>query len=155
VKEHAVFVRKAMALLLFCSTLLSGALPALAQSAVPAADSADSGLSLSECGQRGRLDARRGVSTSGSFLGGFVGGLLLGPVGGALAYAAQGRPDPPVPLVASLDGPDCELGYRGSYGETGRSWRRRAAVGGAMFGTAFFIVAIVIATGHRSIEPGV
>jgi hypothetical protein len=143
--------RKTVVLSLLCLMALFRALPAPAQPAPSPADSTASGRSVEECSHQGSLDARRGVSTVGSFLGGFVGGLLLGPVGGALACAAQGRPDPPEPMVTSLGSADCESGYRDGYGEKGRSWRRRAAVGGGLFGTAFFVVAIVIATSRRSL----
>jgi hypothetical protein len=155
VKEHAVFVRKAMALLLSCVTLLSGALPALAQSAIPPSDSTGSGLSLSECGLQGRLDAQRestALVSLGSFLGGFAGGLLLGPIGGVIAYKAQGMPAPPVPMDPSLGGPECEQAYRDGYGYQVRSWKRHAAVGGAVFGTAIFgcVILIAISIRHRS-----
>jgi hypothetical protein len=97
---------------------------------------------LSECVERGREDGRH-VDTGGSFLGGLVGGVLLGLIGTGIAYVAQGEPDPPATAKYEIKDAQCRLAYDDAYGEQGKKKKRSAALGGGLIGTAVFIVIIV------------
>lgn len=94
-----------------------------------------------QCYMQGKHQARS-LSTSGSAMGGFAGGLFLGLIGTALAVAVQS--DPTVPYYAIPEDEPCQMPFIQGFQEEGKSKKRNAALAGGVIGT-LVLVGIVVA----------
>lgn len=86
----------------------------------------------------------KSMSTSGSSMGGFAGGVFLGLIGLGLAVALQG--DPSVPPHVIPEEEDCQLPFIQGFQEEGRSRKRSAALTGGLVGTAALVVLVLVTT---------
>jgi len=101
-----------------------------------------------ECFYEGRLAAKHGVSTNGSRVGGFVGGLFLGLIGTGIAVVAQSEPIPQEHLIPEGDD-ECKYGFIQGYGDEGKGRKRSAALAGGLAGTVLLVL-IVISVNNSS-----
>jgi hypothetical protein len=97
-----------------------------------------------KCHQMGKADASK-LGTSGSFVGGLVGGLFLGLIGTGIAVLAQGQPEPPEASLQALEREECQYAYTEAYESKGRSKKRTSALTGGLIGTAVLVVIVVAA----------
>lgn len=146
-------ITKSVTSVLICTMAFGQFQPALAQlpTTVAPRDSTQSMQGLQDCILRGRADGLE-VSTGGAFGVGLAGGLLLGLVGAAIAYAAQGEPEPNLTrTLISLEGrdPSCVILYSDAFGKAGKKKKQTAALSAGLFGTAILVVLVVQAS-HQS-----
>jgi hypothetical protein len=82
--------------------------------------------------------------TGGSMFGGLVGGVLLGLIGTAIAYVAQGPADlPAIQLVeAQKYGSEYTLGIQQGFAEKSKKKKKSAALAGGLLGTAAWIAIV-------------
>jgi hypothetical protein len=82
--------------------------------------------------------------TGGSMAGGLAGGVLLGLIGTAIAYVAQGPAElPAVQLVeAQKYGSEYTLGLQQGFAEKSKKKKKNAALAGGLLGTAAWIAVI-------------
>ena len=95
-----------------------------------------------ECEELGRSDGKS-VATGGALAVGMVSGLALGPIGTAIAWAAQGAPEPPRSSLRDFKDAQCRLSYADAYREAGKSRKKGAALTGGLIGTGVLIIAVV------------
>ena len=95
-----------------------------------------------ECEELGRSDGKS-VATGGAFAVGMASGFALGPIGTAIAWAAQGAPEPPRSSLRDFKDTQCRLSYADAYREEGKSKKRRAALTGSLIGTGVLIIVAV------------
>jgi hypothetical protein len=83
--------------------------------------------------------------TGGSFVGGLAGGVLLGLIGTAIAYVAQGPADlSAVHLVeAQKYGSEYTLGVQQGFAEKSKKKKKSSALAGGLLGTAAFLAVVV------------
>ena len=96
--------------------------------------------SWTRCHALGKEDAKdRG--TSGSFVGGLAGGLLLGLIGTGVVVLAQSKSDPPAHLLMEIPEEEetCRYTYIESYRGESVAKKRRSALAGGLVGTAIFL----------------
>jgi hypothetical protein len=97
-----------------------------------------------------RIDAQ-GCSVTSSYIGGFLGGLLLGPAGISLVVVLQSESDPAAADLDSIRCLDecCEYMYLDSFRKEVQSRKRSAAVSAGIAGTAILAYVILNAVGDR------
>ena len=107
-----------------------------------------------ECEELGR-SAGRATPAWGALAVGFVSGVTFGPVGTAIAWAAQGEPDPSKVVDARhLEDAQCRLAYAGAYRHEGRTKKRGAVVLGGVLGTATLLtIAVEVFTHNTGVIP--
>lgn len=111
-------------------------LPALTDSTPEAARAAGETAALS-------------LSRSGWFGRGFLGGVLAGPIGGAVAFSRAGRvPALPPAAARQLEGRDPAYvhGFTDAFRQRLREERREAALVGGILGTGVFVAALLYLT---------
>ena len=135
-------MRVTMRLLAACGLVLGfAAAPATAQTEPAAADS------LVRAGVAEGTTTARTVGTTVWTLGGFAGGLALGPLGVGLAYAVAESSASPLPAElqsrVGRRGGDFALAYQRAYTDRLVARRKRASLVGGATGTAMLVVGTV------------
>ena len=100
-----------------------------------------------DCYLAGKERAERRLKTGGSFVGGFFGGVLLGPVGAGFAIIAQSDPTVPSYSLSKMEEGDCQIAYTAGYQEVGKK-KKVAALEGGLLGTVTAVFLIVIYNAH-------
>jgi hypothetical protein len=99
-----------------------------------------------QCYLNGKKTAKKQVGTTGNFLGGLAGGLLLGYLGAGIAVISAGSADVPFQTGDHSDG--CNIAFTTGYGEEGQSKKRLAAARGGILGSAVLITIALIAANN-------
>jgi hypothetical protein len=83
--------------------------------------------------------------TGGSFVGGLAGGVLLGLIGTAIAYVAQGPADLPAThlVEAQKYGGEYTLGLQQGFAEKSKKKKKSSALAGGLLGTAAFVAVVL------------
>ena len=131
-------LRMASSVVLFFFTLSIVPVPILAQESeeeeeVKPAEKQES----FDCYLEGKTKGNE-ISTGGSGVGGFAGGILLGLIGTGIAVLVQSKPDVPDDILP--EDPDCRAAFETGYQDKGRSKKRTAALTGGILGTMVFVV---------------
>lgn len=98
------------------------------------------------CHQKGKVDGGN-VSSGGSGVAGFAGGVLLGLIGTGLVVLLQGDSDPKAETMVSLEGDDCKYAYIEAYQNQSLSKKRKSALIGGLIGTAILVALVVSSSG--------
>jgi hypothetical protein len=98
-------------------------------------------MDIGDCMLRGTADGKK-TSTGGAFTVGITSGFLLGLIGTAIAYVAQGEPRPTQAESAANLGAGCRLAYEDAYGEAGKKKKKNSALLGGLIGTAIIVIVI-------------
>ena len=145
--------KRLVASILLGSMLLLQAHPVLAQAAQQAQETQSTSpapaakADVNECIEQGK-SAGQHTATGGAFGIGLASGLLLGLIGTAIAYAAQGEPEPSVMSKYQTMDPTCRMAYADAFGDMGKKKKRSAALTGGLLGTAVLVVAVLASGGE-------
>ena len=87
-------------------------------------------------------------SATGSYFGGFAGGLFFGLIGTGIAYAVQSKPDlePEQTILLKDKSPEYQMFYTDAYKGDVQKKKRSSALVGGLVGTAILVVVIVSAS---------
>jgi len=103
---------------------------------------------------QGALDGQAAAvqkKVTGWYIGGFVGGLGMGPFGIAVSYAVAAESCSAVPLEKYVEiverSPDYRLGFREGYQMRIRKRRKRSAIIGSLTGTAVITTLLLTVRG--------
>jgi hypothetical protein len=97
-----------------------------------------------KCHQQGKEDGSK-LGTTGSFIGGLAGGVLLGLIGTGIAVLVQSTPEPSADKLEALEREECRYAYTEAYESKGKGKKRTSALIGGLVGTAV-LVGIIVAS---------
>jgi hypothetical protein len=98
------------------------------------------------CHQKGKVDGGK-VSSGGSGVAGFAGGVLLGLIGTGLVVLIQSDSDPKAENMVALEGEECKYAYIEAFQDKSLSKKRKSALIGGLIGTAILVMVVVASSG--------
>lgn len=140
-------IRRCIALLLLFSVLSSGCASWHAGTSrcggTDLAQVQADSTSYMSCDARGRADGKA-RDASGSVLGGFCGGLVLGVIGTFIAVVAQDEPEPPATMMLTIEDDRCRYVYAEAYRSAAKRAKRDNALMGGALGTATGVAILLV-----------